>query len=124
MKASSSVPAVALTEAARELVPTGATSPLRWCKIAARALIQKNSDLARQVIAQEEQLIDPVTKELIEFTNVIIEQELSLAQQKRCFQLKNLLIDVERVGDMAEDIALACPGKDRQRGDLQPPGDR
>jgi phosphate:Na+ symporter len=31
--------------------------------------------------------------------------DLSQAQQIRCFQLKNLLIDIERVGDMAEDIS-------------------
>ena len=33
------------------------------------------------------------------------EQDLTRAQQQRCFQIKNLLIDIERVGDMAEDIA-------------------
>jgi len=31
--------------------------------------------------------------------------ELTHAQQRRSFQMKNLLIDVERIGDMAEDIA-------------------
>jgi phosphate:Na+ symporter len=31
--------------------------------------------------------------------------DLSHAQQRRSFQIKNLLVDVERVGDMAEDIA-------------------
>ncbi len=30
---------------------------------------------------------------------------LSHEQQRRSFQIKNLLVDVERVGDMAEDIA-------------------
>lgn len=101
------VPAVALTEAARELVRLGLATA-EMVKDSCTALIQKNGDLARQVIAQEEQLIDPVTKEIIKFTNVIIQQELSIAQQKRCFQIKNLLTDAERVGDMAEDIALAA----------------
>jgi phosphate:Na+ symporter len=31
--------------------------------------------------------------------------DLSHEQQRRSFQIKNLLVDVERVGDMAEDIA-------------------
>jgi phosphate:Na+ symporter len=49
--------------------------------------------------------VDPVTKELEQFVNNLLRSELSLAQQKRTLQIKNLLIDIERVGDMAEDIA-------------------
>jgi phosphate:Na+ symporter len=37
--------------------------------------------------------------------NRLIQEDLSITQQKRCFQIKNLLIDIERVADMAEDIA-------------------
>ena len=49
--------------------------------------------------------MDPVYKTLVDFVNRLIQEDLSVAQQKRCFQIKNLLIDIERVADMAEDIA-------------------
>ena len=42
---------------------------------------------------------------LVDFVNRLIQEDLSITQQKRCLQIKNLLIDIERVGDMAEDIA-------------------
>jgi phosphate:Na+ symporter len=42
---------------------------------------------------------------LVDFIDRLIREDLSITQQKRCFQMKNLLIDIERVADMAEDIA-------------------
>ena len=42
--------------------------------------------------------------------------DLSHQQQSRCFQVKNLLVDVERVGDMAEDIAQFA--QERQMTDI------
>ncbi|HEX2993587.1 MAG TPA: PhoU domain-containing protein, partial [Anaerolineales bacterium] len=44
-------------------------------------------------------------KTLVDFIDRLIREDLSIPQQKRCFQMKNLLIDIERVADMAEDIA-------------------
>jgi phosphate:Na+ symporter len=53
----------------------------------------------------EDQQVDPITDELDGFVIRLMRSELSLRQQKRSFQIKNLLVDIERVGDMAEDIA-------------------
>jgi phosphate:Na+ symporter len=100
-----SVPAVALTEAARELTRLGA-SAAQMVEQSCQALLTKDAELARRVIAQEEKFIDPVFKVLVDFVNNLLMQEnLIPAQQKRCFQLKNLLMDIERIADMAEDIA-------------------
>ena len=64
----------------------------------------------------EDEVVDPVTNELEEFVNNLLLAELNQAQHKRAFQIKNLLIDIERVGDMAEDIALHA--LDRMQGDI------
>ena len=53
----------------------------------------------------ENDFIDPVYKSLNNFINTLMQGDLSLDQQNRCFQIKNLLIDIERVGDLSEDIA-------------------
>ena len=99
-----SVPAVALKEAARELTRLGeVTAQMLECS--RQALIERDTDVARQVLAQEDGFVDPVCKTLGDFVNVLMREDLSVAQQKRCFQLKNLLIDIERVGDLAEDLA-------------------
>jgi phosphate:Na+ symporter len=42
------------------------------------------------------------------FVNKLLQNDLSVNQQRRCFQVKNLLIDVERVGDLAEDLAQSA----------------
>jgi phosphate:Na+ symporter len=70
-----------------------------------QALLRKNTGAANYVLEQEDKFVDPVYKTLVDFVNRLIQEDLSIAQQKRCFQIKNLLIDIERVGDMAEDIA-------------------
>ena len=99
-----SVPAVALTEAARELVRLGEATAC-MLEESCQALLTKNLQKANHVIEQEDKFIDPIYKTLVDFVNRLIQEDLSINQQKRCFQIKNLLIDIERVADMAEDIA-------------------
>jgi phosphate:Na+ symporter len=99
-----SVPIVALTEAARELVRLGNLTA-HMLDESCQALLTKNCEAASHVLEEEDGLVDPICKTLVDFVNRLIQEDLSIAQQKRCFQIKNLLIDIERVGDMAEDIA-------------------
>jgi len=98
------VPSVALTEAARELTRIGEVSAKMFAQ-GCQALIQKDETAARQVIATEEEYLDPVYKEMNTFINTLMQGDLSVLQQNRCFQIKNLLIDVERVADLSEDLA-------------------
>jgi len=99
-----SVPAVALTEAARELARLGEITAA-MLKDSCEALVSMDCSKSGDVILQEDKVVDPICKELGDFINKLMRSDLSLAQQRRCFQLKNLLIDIERVGDMAEDIS-------------------
>jgi phosphate:Na+ symporter len=99
-----SVPAVALTEAARELVRLGEATAVMF-EQSGQALLQKNVEVATHVLDQEDKFVDPVYKRLVDFVNRLLQEDLSITQQKRCFQIKNLLIDIERVADMSEDIA-------------------
>lgn len=99
-----SVPSVALSEAARELTRVGDVTA-EMVRDSSVAMVNLDQSNINRVLVRENELVDPVCKELANFINVLLYGDLSQAQQKRCFQLKNLLIDVERVGDMAEDIA-------------------
>ena len=98
------VPAVALSEAARELTRVGEITA-QMLQDSCQALVRLDKTNIKSVLVQEEELVDPIYHELVTFINKLINEDLSLSQQKRCFQLKNLLIDIERVADMAEDIA-------------------
>jgi phosphate:Na+ symporter len=98
------VPAVALKEAARELFRLGEVTA-EMIELSCQALIEKDLTNAQRVLILEDKVVDPVTKELEHFINTLMRSDLSHAQQRRSFQMKNLLTDIERVGDMAEDIA-------------------
>ena len=98
------VPAVAITEAGRELARLGEVTA-EMIELSCGALLGKDATNARRVLALEDEVVDPVTNELENFVNNLLLGELNQAQHKRAFQIKNLLIDLERVGDMAEDIA-------------------
>ena len=99
-----SVPAVALNEAARELNRLGEATA-QMVEESCQALIEKDSALARRVITQEDHFVDPVFKTLVDFVDRLISSDLSEQQRKRCFQIKNLLMDIERIADLSEDIA-------------------
>jgi phosphate:Na+ symporter len=74
-------------------------------ELSCQALIEKDMIKAEHVLNLENNTVDPINRELEKFINTLMRSALSNAQQNRSFQIKNLLIDVERVGDMAEDIA-------------------
>ncbi len=98
------VPAVAINQAARELFRLGEVSA-EMIQLSCGALIDLDLEAAQRVLVLEDSVVDPVTDELEGFVDRLMRSDLSQAQQRRSFQIKNLLVDIERVGDMAEDIA-------------------
>ena len=98
------VPSVAITEALKELYRLGKITA-EMVELSCKALLEKDNENAARVLVMEDTVVDPVTDELETFVNKLMRSDLSHAQQRRSFQIKNLLVDVERVGDMAEDIA-------------------
>jgi len=98
------VPSVAINEATRELLRLGEVTT-EMITLSCQALIEKDMAKAERVLYLEDNIVDPVSRELERFINTLMRSALSNAQQSRSFQIKNLLVDIERVGDMAEDIA-------------------
>jgi len=98
------VPAVALKEASRELYRLGEVT-CEMIELSCHALIDLELDKAERVLEMERCVVDPVTDELERFIMTLMRSDLEIKQQARSFQMKNLLVDIERVGDMAEDIA-------------------
>ncbi len=115
-----SVPSVALSEAARELARVGEiTAQMVYDSCVALVSLERNK--IQNVLAKEENQVDPISKELAYFINMLMNKDLTLAQQQRCFQIKNLLIDIERVGDMAEDIAEYALERVENQVEFTPP---
>jgi phosphate:Na+ symporter len=114
-----SIPAVALTEALNELIRMGEMTA-QMIERSRVALIEGNMDAAQWVLVQEDEFVDPVTDVLEGFVNALMQENLSVGQQRRCFQLKNLLTDIERVGDLAEDLAEAAQKKVNSKTEFSP----
>lgn len=104
------LPPVALTEAVRELNRIGEITAAMIDR-GRLALVENDLDAAQWVLEQEDEFIDPVCVILEDFVNTLMEGNLSVAQQRRCFQLKNLITDIERVGDLTENLAQAAQKK-------------
>jgi len=98
------VPSVAINEATRELYHLGEVTT-EMIELSCQALTEKDMTKADRVLYLEDKVVDPVTHEMDRFINTLMRSGLSNDQRNRSFQIKNLLVDVERVGDMAEDIA-------------------
>jgi phosphate:Na+ symporter len=113
------VPAVALREAAREMVRLG-EGTAQMLKESCQALLWKDTEVASHVLQQEDKFVDPIYKTLVDFVNRLLQEDLSITQQKRCLQIKNLLIDIERVGDMSEDIAQYAMDRIKKNVPLSP----
>ncbi|MBN1314583.1 MAG: Na/Pi cotransporter family protein [Anaerolineales bacterium] len=99
-----SMPPIALNEAMRELTRIGdlTATMLDNSRI---ALIDMDKDAIQKVLDQEREVVDPLCGTLERFVNRLMQENLSVRQQQRCFQLKNLLSDIERVGDLSENLA-------------------
>ncbi len=100
------VPSIALTQAAKEVVCTGdlAAQMLAWSRT---ALLEMDETAIQQVLDCESNRIDPLCAAIEQFLNRLLRGHLNEAERRRCFQLKNLVTDVERVADLAENIAQA-----------------
>jgi phosphate:Na+ symporter len=113
------IPSVALTEARKELIRLGETTA-QMIERSRLALMEEDMDAALWVLEQEDEFVDPVTDVLENFVNGLMRENLSAGQQRHCFQLKNLLTDIERVGDLAEDLAEAAQSKVNNRTGFSP----
>jgi phosphate:Na+ symporter len=101
------IPQVALQEAFRELHRLGeVTAQMLECS--RRGMLDQDVEAIQWVLDHEDGFVDPVCKALDEFVTGLLQGNLSLKQQRRCFQIKNLIADIERVGDLTEDMAEAA----------------
>ncbi len=109
-----SIPSVALTEATRELLRLGHIAA-DLVELSRKALVENDLTVIPRVLAQENELIDPVCALLEDFLNKLLRSELSQQQQQRALQIKGLLTDIERVGDLNENLVEEAQRKADER---------
>ncbi|HNT29551.1 MAG TPA: Na/Pi cotransporter family protein [bacterium] len=107
------IPSVALAGAKREVAHMG-NKALEMLEASARAVVQSDLPAAEQVIELEDQLINPLTELLEQYLNDLMGIDLSVSQQKQCFQIKKNVYDIERIGDLFCNIARVAMRKQEQ----------
>jgi phosphate:Na+ symporter len=118
-----SVPSIALNEAFRELLLLKEECIAMVSKAAA-ALLDYDKVAVKWVLDKEENYIDPVVDQLDMFVNHLYLTDLDESQQRRAFQIKSLIVDVERIADLAENLAESAREKQKKDIDFSKYGDR
>ena len=85
-----------------------------------RAMLEQDLPAIEWVLEQEQKFVDPICKILDDFINGLLRENLSLGQQRHCFQIKNLITDIERVGDLAENLAESAQKRDQHQVHFSP----
>jgi phosphate:Na+ symporter len=109
------IPSIAITQAAKEVVRIGDLAGEMLASSRA-ALLQSDQAAIQHVLDCENHQIDPLCKVVEGFIDHLMRGHLTEAERRRCFQLKHLITDIERVADMAENLAEA--GQERARDQI------
>jgi phosphate:Na+ symporter len=101
------IPQVAIREALHELSRIGDVTA-EMVERSCGALLQQDMNAAEWVLDQEQSFVDPVRHALERYVNGLLQTNLSDEQQRRCLQVKTLIADIERIGDVTENLAQAA----------------
>ena len=104
------LPSIALAEATRELNRIGETT-VDMVSLSHQALVENDMEAVERVLMLESEFMDPICAVLEDFINTLTQSNLSENQQGRALQLKGLITDMERVGDLAENLVQAAQEK-------------
>lgn len=112
-------PNIALAEATRELYRAGKTTA-EMIVLSRQAILEGDSDAAQQVREMESQTVNPICGILGGFLNELMGEDLSEDQERHCYHLIEMTTDVERVSDLADDLAQIAQGKNTPSALLDP----
>ncbi|MFO7696953.1 MAG: PhoU domain-containing protein [Anaerolineae bacterium] len=72
------------------------------------ALLGQDMAKADEVVRMERDVLDPLCDSIEGFINGVIAEDLAEEERLACFRIKNVNVDLERVGDHAENLAEAA----------------
>ena len=101
------VPSIAIKELRRELSRMGKIVQ-HMVDLSEQALLDRNKEAAKEILAVERDTIDPLCDAIEHFVDAIIADNINATERNQCFQVKNANVDLERVGDHAENMAEAA----------------
>jgi len=100
-------PELALSEATKELYRIGETTA-EMIAFSRQAIIENDREATQRILKLESEVVNPLCATLESFINALMEGDISEEQRRRCMHLKELSVDVERVGDLTKELARAA----------------
>jgi phosphate:Na+ symporter len=101
------VPSIAIKELRRELTRMGRIAQ-NALELSERALLDRDKVAAKEILSIERDTMDPLCDAIEHFVDAIIADNINTTERNQCFQVKNANVDLERVGDHAENMAEAA----------------
>ncbi|MEN6480175.1 MAG: Na/Pi cotransporter family protein [Anaerolineales bacterium] len=101
------VPSIAILESAKEVGYMGETV-VHMLDLSRDALLHGDLTKAEEVLRLEREVVDPLCDAIERYVDGIIAEDLAEDEREKCFQIKNINVDLERVGDHAENLAEAA----------------
>jgi phosphate:Na+ symporter len=106
------VPSIAIAEASKEVDRLG-TIVNQMLEQGAKALIDDDEEAARSILEREDEVVDDLCNAIERFVDTVMDRDLGEKDLHRCRQLSHNVIDIERVGDLVNNLAEACQEKVR-----------
>jgi len=113
------MPSIAISEASKEVNRLGEIVN-EMLKGGEKALIDDDEKAARSVIEEEDEMVDYLYNAIESFVDVIMDRDLSEKELQKCIQLSHNVTDIERVADLANNLAEACQEKLRKNISFSP----
>ncbi|MEA3459123.1 MAG: Na/Pi cotransporter family protein, partial [Chloroflexota bacterium] len=113
------MPSIAISEASKEVnrLAEIVNEMVKWAE---KALMGDDERAARLVIEEEDEVVDYLCNAIERFVDVIMDRDLSEKELQKCVQFSHNVTDIERVADLANNLAEACQEKLRENISFSP----
>jgi phosphate:Na+ symporter len=112
-------PSIAMVEAGRELVRAGQLTA-EMIDLSRRASLAGDEKAAERLLKIETETINPLCAKIESFVFELTDQDLSRSEKKRLLHLREIVTDIERVGDITFSLLHILPDTFSVQSRLEP----
>ncbi len=112
-------PSVAMDEALRELVRAGNLTA-EMIDLSGKAALMDSKEAADRLLMLEEDIINPLCAKIESFVFEITDSDIGQADKRRLLHLRELVADIERVGDISVSLIQILPDSFSVQSRLEP----
>jgi phosphate:Na+ symporter len=112
-------PSVAMDEALRELVRAGNLTA-EMIDLSGKAALASSEEAAERLLMLENEIINPLCAKIESFVFDLADSDISQPEKRRLLHLRELVTDIERVGDITVSLINIVPDSFSVQSRLEP----